>query len=77
MRQGWGEAPRALPAQRGGPRRANRAFRLAWPVERGGEAPPRSEDNALPPGTTCTAEGKANPSRNLGKSGPLWRSGGL
>jgi hypothetical protein len=51
MRQGWGEAPRALPA------------------ERGGNGPPRSEDNAFPPGTTCTAEGKANQSRNLGGLG--------
>jgi hypothetical protein len=39
MRQGWGEAPRAWPAQRGGPRRANRSFRLALPAECRGEAP--------------------------------------
>jgi len=34
MRQGRGEAPRAKPLERGGPRRANRAFRLAPPAER-------------------------------------------
>jgi len=34
MRQGWGEAPRAKPLERGGTRKANRAFRLALPAER-------------------------------------------
>jgi len=31
-----------------GPRRVGRAFRLAWPAERGGEAPPRWRDKAFP-----------------------------
>jgi len=39
MRQGWGEAPRALPVERGGTRKANRAFRLASPAEREREGP--------------------------------------
>ena len=34
MRQGWGETPRAKPLERGGARKANRAFRLAPPAER-------------------------------------------
>ena len=34
MHRGWGEAPRALPAEREGTRKANRAFRLALPAER-------------------------------------------
>jgi len=34
MRQGRGEAPRAKPSERGGARKANRAFRPASPAER-------------------------------------------
>jgi hypothetical protein len=52
-----------------GPRRVGRAFRLAWPAERGGEAPPRSGEKAFPSGSICTTKGKTNPSRNLGKHG--------
>jgi len=44
MRQGWGEAPRALPVERGGPRRASRAFRLAPPAER--ERPERQTERS-------------------------------
>jgi hypothetical protein len=31
-----------------GPRRATRAFRLAWPAERGGKAPPVGEIKIFP-----------------------------
>ena len=54
-----------------GPRRAGRAFRLAWPAERGGEAPPRWREKAFPSCSAYFTEGKTNPSRNLGSTGPL------
>jgi len=44
MRQVWGEAPRAKPWERGGIRKANRAFRLAPPAER--ERPERQAERS-------------------------------
>ena len=44
MGQGRGEAPRAKPLERGGARKANRAFRLASPAER--ERPERQTERS-------------------------------
>ena len=45
MRQGRGEAPRANPSERGGARKANRAFRPASPAER--ERPERQTERSV------------------------------
>jgi hypothetical protein len=67
MRQGWGEAPRAKPLERGGTRKATRAFRLASPAERARDGPPpRSGDKAFAPCVTRAAEERTIRTRNWG-----------
>ena len=60
MRQGWGEAPRAKPLERGGTRKATPAFFLAWPAER--ERPERQTERSLWLRQRNAKDPKGNPS---------------
>jgi len=65
-REGWGEAPRAWPVERGGTPKGRPSVPAGLASGTREEAPPRWREKAFPPGNTYFIEGKTNPSRNLG-----------